>query len=166
MIPGFRNPKNLADAIATLTDLPTWRPVTGGTDALVQLHFGRSRCEGFVNLWGLVPRHVEERDDEIHLGAGVTCTLLAESPLVKAQLPALWEAARTMGSPQVRNRATLGGNAGNASPAADMVPTLIVDDARVVIRNADGELAIQKENAIVDSLDSSGNIDGYVPPLY
>ena len=142
MIPGFRNPKNLADAIATLTGEPTWRPVAGGTDVLVQLHFGRSRSEGFVNLWGLLPRHIEERGDEIHLGAGVTCGELAESPLVKAQLPALWEAARTMGSPQVRNRATLGGNAGNASPAADMVPALIVDDARVLVRNANDERAV------------------------
>jgi CO/xanthine dehydrogenase FAD-binding subunit len=142
MHPGFRNPKTLADAIAILSDNPTWRPVAGGTDVLVQVHFGRLKSEGFVNVWGLVPRHIDERADGLHLGAGVTCTALADSPLVRSQLPALWEAARTMGSPQIRNRATLGGNAGNASPAADMVTALMVDEARVLVRNATGEVVV------------------------
>jgi len=139
---GYRNARNLADAVAALTDLPTWKPVAGGTDVLVQVQMGRSRAEGFVNLLGLLPRHIEDRGKEIRIGAGVTCTEVERSELLRETLYPLWQAARTMGSPQIRNRATLGGNIGNASPAADMTAALLVDDARVVIRNADGDLAV------------------------
>lgn len=140
MPPALRTARDLADAIAALSDAPTWKPVCGGTDLLVQMHFGRLKVDGVVDIWGLLSREIEQRGDGIHLGAGVTCAQLARSPLIRDHLPALWEAARTMGSPQIRNRATLGGNIGNASPAADMVPALMVDEAEVVIRNASGDV--------------------------
>jgi CO/xanthine dehydrogenase FAD-binding subunit len=138
---GYRNAPSLGDAVAALTDLPTWKPVAGGTDVLVQLQADRNRAEGYVNLWGLLPRHIEEVDGEIRIGAGVTCTDVERSPMARQLLPPLWEASRTMGSPQVRNRATLGGNIGNASPAADMAAALLVDGARALIRNAGGDRA-------------------------
>jgi CO/xanthine dehydrogenase FAD-binding subunit len=146
---GYRSVPNLADAVAALTDLPTWKPVAGGTDVLVQLQAHRSRAEGYVNLWGLLPRHIEEAGGEIRIGAGVTCTDVERSPLVRQLLPPLWEASRTMGSPQVRNRATLGGNVVNASPAADMAAALLVDDARAVIRNAGGDRAESLRHLLV-----------------
>jgi carbon-monoxide dehydrogenase medium subunit len=136
---GFRNAANLADAIDTLTDLATWKAVCGGTDVLVQLGMGRMAADGFVNLWGVLPQHIEASGSDIRIGAGASCTALARSTLIRDALFPLWEAARTMGSTQIRNRATLGGNIGNASPAADMVAALMVDDARVVIRNAEGD---------------------------
>ncbi len=145
---GYRNARNLPDAVAALTDLPAWKPVAGGTDVLVQIQMARSRAEGFVNLWGLLPRHIEERGEEIRIGAGVTCTDVERSELVRATLLPLWEASRTMGSPQIRNRATLGGNIGNASPAADMAAALLVEDARVVIRNAGGDREVPLRHVI------------------
>ncbi|MBI5511844.1 MAG: FAD binding domain-containing protein [Deltaproteobacteria bacterium] len=138
MIRAFANPKDLTDAIRLLTAEPRWRPVAGCTDISVKLRFDRLDADGFVNLWGLLPRHIEERQDEIRIGAGATCAQLAKSALVRAQLPALFEAAATLGSPQIRSRATVGGNVANASPAADLVPALMSDDARVVVQSANG----------------------------
>ncbi|OGR09240.1 MAG: hypothetical protein A2341_18270 [Deltaproteobacteria bacterium RIFOXYB12_FULL_58_9] len=139
---GFRNAKNLADAIAALTDLPHWRPVCGGTDLLVQVSMGRSHAAGFVDIWGSLPRHIEARGKVIHIGAGTTCSDVAHSPLIRELLPPLWEAARTMGSPLIRNRATLGGNIGNASPAADMVAAMVVEETRAIVRGASGDRTV------------------------
>lgn len=149
MPPTLRAASSLADAIAILTDAPTWKPVSGGTDVLVQMHFGRLHADGYVDVWGLLPAQIEHSHDGIHLGAGVTCATLARSTLVRDRLPALWQAARTMGSPQIRNRATLGGNVGNASPAADMVPALMVDEAEAVIRNASSDTRLPLHRVFV-----------------
>ena len=76
-----------------------------------------------------------DRSNVLRLGAGTTCADLAEPSLAKL-VPALAQAARTVGSPQIRNAATLGGNLATASPAGDMLPVLAALDAEVELRSS------------------------------
>ena len=135
----FFTPESLSHASQLLRENPNAIPIAGGTDILVQMNVDRIAPEGFVNIWPLLNRKITKTDDGIILGAGVSAAQIAKSALIKKWHLPLWEAARTMGSPQVLNRATLGGNLGNASPAADMIPAMMVDDARVTLQNGDKE---------------------------
>ena len=78
-----------------------------------------------------------DRADVLRLGAGTTCTDLAE-PALASLVPALAQAARTVGSPQIRNTATLGGNLATASPAGDTLPVLAALDAEIELQSAGG----------------------------
>ena len=79
------------------------------------------------------------RGETLAIGALVTYTEILRSPLVRRRLPILAEAAREVGSPQIQNRGTIGGNVANASPAGDTLPVLAVAEAVVVLRCAGGE---------------------------
>ncbi len=107
-------------------------PIQGGTDLMVALNFDHSRPEAILNLAEVAELRGWSREDDgrLRLGAGLTCTEIEKGPLHDA-LPALAEAARTVGSPQIRNRATIGGNLGTASPAGDAIPPLLVADGEV-----------------------------------
>ncbi len=119
----------LADPRATL--------LGGGTDLMVGINFGRDRPEHIVSLRGL-PELAEIRaGSAVSCGGGVTYTRLVES--LGDASPALVQAARTIGSPQIRNAGTMGGNLGTCSPAGDTLPVLAALDATVVLRSAAGE---------------------------
>jgi len=109
------------------------RPVAGGTDLLVQAADRGAR--GRAGLFDLtaVPelRGIEDRGDEIWIGAGTTHSELMSSELLAEFLPSLPQACSVIGGPQIRNRGTLGGNLANGSPAADAVPPLFAADAVV-----------------------------------
>lgn len=130
------SPRGLEDALAQLAATPGARPLAGGTDLMVAINFGRERPDHLLSL-----RHVEElrelhTGDRVRVGAGVTYTRLMAAVGDRAML----QAARTVGSPQIRNAATLGGNLGTCSPAGDTLPVLAALDADVVVRSrADGE---------------------------
>src|SRR6188472_1735290 len=124
-------PHNLAEALTLKAELPDARFVQGGTDVLVELNFDRSRPPALINLNEVAElREFTRENGTFVLGAGLTYTD-AMSGAVAAELPALAEASRTVGSPQIRNRGTLGGNLGTASPAGDALPPLLVEDASV-----------------------------------
>jgi carbon-monoxide dehydrogenase medium subunit len=110
------------------------RLLAGGTDLIVHLKKGLIRPEHIISLGRIQDlTRLEESGGFIRIGAGVTVTDLAESPLVAGRLPALGEGARALGSILVRNRATIGGNIGSARPAADLLPSLMVYGARLVL---------------------------------
>ncbi|MDQ1431767.1 MAG: hypothetical protein QOF40_2369 [Actinomycetota bacterium] len=117
-------PTSLDDALALLADDPSSLVLAGGTDLMVQINEGTRRPDRVVAL-GAIPelRIREVRDGDLFLGAGITYTELMD-PEVAAQAPALAAAARTVGSPQIRNAGTIGGNLGTASPAGDTLPVL------------------------------------------
>ena len=119
-------PRTLDEACRLKAELPDGRFVQGGTDVLVELNFDRSRPPALINL-NEVPelRGWRDEDGTLVLGAGLTYTEAMQAPLAQ-RLPALAEASRTVGSPQIRNRGTLGGNLGTASPAGDSLPPLLV----------------------------------------
>ena len=117
---------------------PRAEPLAGGTDLMVDINFGRKRLDHVVaidRLAELRPMDVR-RDARIRVGAGVTYTrILSEG----AGSVALAEASRTVGSPQIRNAGTIGGNLATSSPAGDTLPVLAALEATVVLRSAQGE---------------------------
>ena len=129
-------PRSLAEALALRAERPGAVPIQGGTDLMVELNFDRARPETILNLNEVAElRGWREEDGELVLGAGLTYAEAME-PEPGGRLPALAEAARTVGSPQIRNRGTLGGNLGTASPAGDAIPPLLVEGADVELASA------------------------------
>jgi CO/xanthine dehydrogenase FAD-binding subunit len=132
-------PSTLDEALRLRHETPGAVPIQGGTDVMVDINFDRARPDTILDL-----ERVEElrgwaaEGEELRLGAGITFTELMRPPLA-GRLPALAEAARTVGSPQIRNRGTLGGNLGTASPAGDALPPLLVNRARVTVASVAGE---------------------------
>jgi CO/xanthine dehydrogenase FAD-binding subunit len=110
----------------------------GGTDVMVELNFDRGRPEVLLNLNEVDELRGWSRENgSLRLGSGLTYAEAMEAPLA-GLLPALAEASRTVGSPQIRNRGTIGGNLGTASPAGDALPPLLVEGASVELASARG----------------------------
>ncbi|TME34427.1 MAG: xanthine dehydrogenase family protein subunit M [Chloroflexi bacterium] len=122
-----------------LDNLSTRKDVTilaGGTDLLVEINFGRIRPSNIVAIDRVDELKDHSRNGHIRMGALVTYTRMLETDVGS---PALQEAARTIGSPQIRNAATIGGNLGTCSPAGDTLPVLAALEATVVLRSKGGE---------------------------
>ena len=105
---------------------------------MVDLNFDRARPEVVLNLNEIRELKGWSRENGVlRLGAGLTYDEAMQAPLA-GELPALAEASRTVGSPQIRNRGTIGGNLGTASPAGDALPPLVIEDADVELASARG----------------------------
>jgi CO/xanthine dehydrogenase FAD-binding subunit len=138
-------PRTLDEALRIKSERPDARPIQGGTDLLVELNFDRTRPELILNLAELAELKGWARDDGfLRLGSGLTYTEAMQRELAE-QLPALAEASRTVGSPQIRNRGTIGGNLGTASPAGDAHPPLLVEGATVEIGSVRGARSVPLE---------------------
>jgi len=126
----FLQPRSLAEAIQAKASHPAAVPIAGGTDVMVEINFDARRPEALLDLNRVSELSSWQRiDGQVRLGATVTYTrLIAE---LGHLLPGLAMAARTVGSPQIRNRGTVGGNLGAASPAGDCHPVLLAADATV-----------------------------------
>lgn len=129
-------PRSLPDALTMKAEHPEAVPIAGGTDLMVELNFDRRRPERMMDLSRLPELRAWRRENgHLFLGAGVTYSrIIAELP----EFRPLVEASRTVGSPQIRNRATVGGNLGTASPAGDALPVLAAYEAEVVLGSAGG----------------------------
>jgi len=141
--PPIELPRTLADAYAILAAAPH-RPIAGGTDVMVQItgELGPPP-ERMIDLWRLDDlRGIALDGDALVLGALTTYTDIRRSALCREHVPALVEAAATIGAAQIQNRGTLGGNAVNASPAGDTLPVLLATDARLIAGSAQGEREI------------------------
>jgi CO/xanthine dehydrogenase FAD-binding subunit len=124
-------PRTLAEAVDLRAEHPGALPIQGGTDVMVAFNFDRARPQVVLNLSEVAALRGWSRENgEIRLAAGLTYTEAMEGELASL-LPALAEASRTVGSPQIRNRGTIGGNLGTASPAGDALPPLVVEGAEV-----------------------------------
>ncbi len=131
-------PRSLDEALRLKSELPDARPIQGGTDLLVELNFDRTRPEAILNLAEVPELKGWTRENgSVRLGAGLTYTE-AMVPELAQLLPALAEASRTVGSPQIRNRGTIGGNLGTASPAGDAHPPLLVEQATLELGSVRG----------------------------
>ena len=130
-------PQTLDEALAFKAERPEAVPIQGGTDLMVTLNFDRARPETILNLNEVVELRGWGRDNRtLRLGSGLTYAEAMGVGVAKV-LPALAEASRTVGSPQIRNRGTLGGNLATASPAGDALPPLLVYEAEVVVASAE-----------------------------
>jgi CO/xanthine dehydrogenase FAD-binding subunit len=141
--PPVVSPATLSEAFELIAALPH-RPVAGGTDLLVQIsgELGEPP-DRVIDLWALdVLRGIHVEPDALVIGALTTYTDIRRSMDVAEHLPALADAAATIGAAQIQNRGTLGGNAVNASPAGDTLPILLATDAELVAGSARGERTV------------------------
>jgi CO/xanthine dehydrogenase FAD-binding subunit len=131
-------PASLGHALEVLAANPTTQVLAGGTDFMVEVNDGRRRPSTVV-CTAAVPelRGWDADGDDIRIGAGVTYRELLEPPLGDL-IPALAQAARTVGSPPIRNAGTIGGNLATASPAGDTLPVLLALDARIELASTRG----------------------------
>ena len=127
----------LSEALAAKREHPDALPIAGGTDLMVELNFRKRRPEQLLDLNPVAElRGFSVADGILRLGAGVTHTQIVHE--LAELVPALAQAARTVGSPQIRNRGTIGGNLATASPAGDLLPPLIACEATVELATASG----------------------------
>jgi CO/xanthine dehydrogenase FAD-binding subunit len=139
----FLQPTTWADALAARADRPDAVPIAGGTDVMVDLNFDRRRPGALLDL-GRVPELGQWSTDDgaggagggstVRLGAGVPYSRIIDD--LGVQLPGLAMASRTVGSPQIRVRGTVGGNLGSASPAGDAHPPLLAAGALIEVESA------------------------------
>ncbi len=140
-------PRTLEEALEARALRPEAVPVAGGTDLMVEVNFGRSRPPALLDLSRVEElRGWEQHDGRVRVGAGVTfATIVRELGAFRP----LVEAARSVGSPQIRNRATLGGNLATASPAGDGIPVLAAYDATVLLASRERERRVSWEEFLV-----------------
>lgn len=143
----FHEPHTLEDACRLMGELgEKARPLAGGTDLLVNMKKKILAPEHLVSLGRIEPiGELSSDNDGLRLGAALTAAQIAESADVRERFPALAEGASRLGSPLIRNLATVAGNLASARPAADFPPPLIAYGARVVVRNASGDRTLPVE---------------------
>lgn len=133
-------PKSIDEATRMLADDSSATLLTGGTDLMVEINFNHRKPESVIAL-----RHVaelqtwsiNESSGTVFIGASVPYKSMETGPLAEA-IPALAQAARTVGSPQIRAAGSLGGNLGTCSPAGDSLPVLSALDATIHLASAEG----------------------------
>ena len=133
-------PTSLSDALQALADAPDATVLAGGTDLMVELNAGQRRVATVVavnRVAELCTWHHDPLAGVLHIGAGITYAEIATEPIA-VWVPALAQAARTVGSPQIRHAATIGGNLGTCSPAGDGLPALSALGATVHLASATG----------------------------
>ena len=139
MLPHFLSlrPASKAEALSFLSELDDPAVIAGGTDLIVRMKKG----EAHLHLVDIIPikelSGVALKDRRIVVGAAATLRELSTNQLLSTSAPALAQAASWIGSPQIRNMATIGGNLVNASPAADSIPPLLVHDAQLTLESRD-----------------------------
>jgi CO/xanthine dehydrogenase FAD-binding subunit len=144
-------PRDLFEAYALLAANPS-RPIAGGTDVMVAItgELGPipDRMLDLSRIDAL--RGISLESDALVIGARTTYTEIRRSALCRERLPALVEAAATIGAAQIQNRGTLGGNIANASPAGDTLPILLAADATIMVGGQRGEREIAAADFFVD----------------
>ncbi len=140
----FVQPTAWTDALAAKAEYPEGVPLCGGTDVMVEINFDRHRPPALIDLTRVEDlRAWSIQDGVVRLGAGVTYARVITE--LGDLLPGLAMASRTVGSPQIRNRGTIGGNLGAASPAGDSHPALLAADTEVEVASVRGARRIPIE---------------------
>jgi CO/xanthine dehydrogenase FAD-binding subunit len=132
--------RHVDDVLENLSSVKDATILAGGTDLLVEINFGRQRPTHVVAIDRVEELKDLSQNGHVRMGALVTYTRMLEAD---AGSVALQEAARTVGSPQIRNAGTLGGNLATCSPAGDTLPVLAALDATVVLRSRSGERRVR-----------------------
>jgi CO/xanthine dehydrogenase FAD-binding subunit len=140
MLPEFEllHPKTLPEALAMMAGADVL-PIAGGTNVLVDLRAGKHQPRTLIDVTRLPElRGIHRENGYLLIGGGTTISDLLHDPLIAQHAPALREAASVFANPLIRNRATVGGNLADASPAADTAPPLLVLDAEVELASRGG----------------------------
>ncbi|MCL7453021.1 MAG: FAD binding domain-containing protein [Anaerolineae bacterium] len=135
----YVRPASLDEAVALLGERGvTSRVLAGGTDLVNQLRKGEVLCDRVVDVAHIPELRGIKDGSPIRVGAAVTHAEIAESALLRARAPLLVRACRQIGSPQIRNVATIGGNVANAAACADTLPVLVCLEASAVVASSAG----------------------------
>ena len=138
-------PKNLKEAIEMMSDHPEAIPLAGGTDLLVQMKEGHRSAQALLSLKRIPEVHQLTCNGKLAFGSAVTVARIAANQQIRQEYTALAVGAGLIGSVQIRNMATVGGNLCNAAPSADTAPPLLVLGAQVVVASTHGERTIPLE---------------------
>jgi CO/xanthine dehydrogenase FAD-binding subunit len=140
-------PRSLDEALRLKSDRPDAVPIQGGTDLMVALNFDWTRPEAILNLNEVAELRGWSRENgTLRIGSGLTYT---EAMALGEDFQSLAEASRTVGSPQIRNRGTIGGNLGTASPAGDALPPLLIEGAQVEVASVRGSRRLPIDEFLV-----------------
>ncbi|MDA0168361.1 FAD binding domain-containing protein [Solirubrobacter taibaiensis] len=144
----FLQPPAWREALEARAAHPDALPIWGGTDVMVELNFARKRPAALLDLTN-VPElsRWDAEDGGVRIGAGVSYTRIIRE--LGERLPGLAMASRTVGSPQIRNRGTIGGNLGSSSPAGDALPPLYAAGAAVELTSTRGTRRVPIDDFIV-----------------
>jgi carbon-monoxide dehydrogenase medium subunit len=135
----YKKPESLEEVFSLLKEYgPKATLIAGGTDVMVNIRNTKKAPEVLISLRGLKDLRYIKKNKGYHIGALTTHRMLELSELVKTELSELYDGASRIGSVQVRNVATIGGNICNAAPSADTAAPLLVLDARVVLEGPKG----------------------------
>jgi CO/xanthine dehydrogenase FAD-binding subunit len=161
----FLRPATMAEALEAKAEYPRALPITGGTDVMVEMNFDRQRPTALIDLTG-IPELAEwgTDGDRVKIGAGVSYTRFISE--LGGRLPGLAMAARTIGSPQIRNRGTVGGNLGAASPAGDSHPALLAADATIELQSPQGTRLVEAERFYVGVKRNAARSDELISAVY
>ena len=133
----FLQPSTWTEALGMKAAHPDATPIAGGTDLMVEINLDHGRPVAILDLTRIAElKEWGTEDGRLRVGAGVTYTRLIDE--LGDRLPGLAMASRTVGSPQIRNRGTVGGNLGTSSPAGDALPPLLASDALVELASVSG----------------------------
>ena len=141
----YHKPKTIEEAIDLMGSLENAKFIAGGTDVMVLLKQGKIMPANLVSLRNIGDLYYIDTQNGLKIGAGVTHTELANNTFIRKHYSALADATSNIGSKQIRNVATIGGNICNAAPSADTACPLLVLDAKVVIIGKTGERVIPLE---------------------
>lgn len=147
------SPTTLAELQENLHQLTACSKIlSGGTDLIIQLHSGKVKPDALCYL-GYLPelKTVALEGDQLSIGAMVTMAELEKHSTVLELFPALSDAAGDVGSPQIRNNATIGGNIANASPAADLSPVLYLYSAQAEVMGPEGRILLPIQEVLLGS---------------
>lgn len=148
---------SVTEAIALLTENPDSRLIAGGTDVLIKLRHGNKDFTNLIDINGLEElRHITmDEEENIIIGSGAVFTDLIESEIIQTHIPELKDAALSVGGPQIRNVATIGGNLCNGVTSADSAPGLFSLNAQLIIQGTAGT----RKTAMPDFFLGPGKID-------
>jgi CO/xanthine dehydrogenase FAD-binding subunit len=132
--------RDVDEALAALRADPKAELLAGGTDLMVEVNFGRKRVQNVIAIDRVSELRHMNIAGRVRIGAGITYSHLLRTG---AGSVALAEASRTVGSPQIRNAGTIGGNVATCSPAGDTLPVLAALDASIVLRSSSGERRVR-----------------------
>ncbi|MEA3507183.1 MAG: FAD binding domain-containing protein [Elusimicrobiota bacterium] len=144
----FKRPQTLIEALEIYSS-GNYSIIAGGTDVIVELRKEKKAEQDILDITGLDElKGIRKEGKNIVIGALSTFSEVFSSPLIEKEAPLLKEAVRNVGSLQIRNRGTIGGNICNASPAADSVPALVALDSMLTLASPQGERKIKLDKFI------------------
>ncbi len=142
----YHKPQSIQEALGLMGRLEDARFVAGGTDVMVLYRQKKIAPKNLISLRGIKDLTVIGKDNGLWIGSGVTHSDIVKDELIRRDYTALHDAASKIGSRQIRNVATIGGNICNAAPSADTACPLLVLDTRVVIEGQKGEREVDIES--------------------